>query len=118
MASQNPVINQSGSASITSGQFCTWNTANGSSSTLNIANASRANNLIVAITGAPATGLIVQVNGVMQTSVDNIWTLPPNSPAMVIIATGNFNGSTVTITNITNAQNDAEAAIQCQTTTS
>ncbi len=116
MSSQNPVINQNGSASIKSGQYCTWNTANGSSSTLNIANASRANNLVIAVTGAPSTGLIVQVNGAIQPSVDNIWTLPPNSPSMVVIATGNFGGSTVTITNITNAQNDAEAAIQCQTT--
>jgi hypothetical protein len=63
-----------------------------------------------------STGLIVQVNGTLQPSVDNIWTLPPNSPSMAVIATGNFGGSTVTITNITNAQNDAEAAIQCQTT--
>jgi hypothetical protein len=118
MPSQNPTINQSGSASIQSGQFCTWTTANGSNSTLSIANSSRANNLIVAIQGAPATGLIVQVNGVAQSTVDGIWTLPPNSPAMVIMATGNFTGSTVTITNITNAQNDAAAAIQCQTTQS
>jgi len=118
MPSQNPVINQSGSASITSGQYCTWNTANGSASTLNIANSSRANNLIVAVQGAPASGLIVQVNGAMQPTVDGIWTLPPNSPSMVIIATGNYGGSTVTITNITNAQNDAAAAIQCQTTQS
>jgi len=116
MSSQNPEINQSGSASINSGQYCTWSTANGSSSSLNITNASRANNLIIAITGAPSTGLIVQVNGAIQPSVDNIWTLPPNSPSMAVIATGNFGGSTVTITNITNAQNDAEAAIQCQTT--
>jgi hypothetical protein len=116
--SQNPEINQSGSASIKSGQYCTWKTANGTSSTLNITNASLANNLTVAITGAPATGLIVQVNGNMQTSVDNIWTLPPNNPSMSIIATGNFLGTTVTITNITNAQNDAEAAIQCQTSQS
>ncbi|HCN51501.1 MAG TPA: hypothetical protein DIT10_20845 [Chryseobacterium sp.] len=116
MSSQNPEINQNGSASINSGQYCIWKTANGSSSTLNITNASRANNLIIAITGAPSTGLIVQVNGTLQPSVDNIWTLPPNSPSMAVIATGNFGGSTVTITNITNAQNDAEAAIQCQTT--
>lgn len=114
---QNPTINQSGSASINSGQFCTWNTANGSQSTVTVANTSRANNCIIAITGAPATGLIVQVNGqLVTTSLDNIYTLPPNSPAYTVMATGNFGGSTVTITNITNAQNDAQAAIQAQTT--
>lgn len=116
--SQNPEINQSGSASINSGQYCTWKTANGTSSTLNITNASLANNLTVAITGAPASGLTVQVNGAMVSSVDGIWTLPPNNPSMAIIATGNFLGTTVTITNITNVQNDAQAAIQCQTSQS
>lgn len=114
---QNPVINQSGQASITSGQFCTWNTANGSNATLTIANSSRANNCMVVITGAPGTGLIVVVNGVPQTtSIDNVYTIPPNTPSFTVIGTGNFGGSTVTITNITNAQNDAAAAIQAQTT--
>ena len=115
MASQNPTINQNGTASISSGQYCTWNTANGSSSTITIANSSRANNLIIAITGAPGSGLIVQVNGQLVPTLDNIFTLPPNTPSFTVIGTGNFGGSTVTITNITNAQNDAQAAIQCVT---
>lgn len=114
---QNPTINLSGQASITSGQYCTWNTANGSNSTLTVSNSSRANNCVIAITGAPATGLIVQVNGVLVSgSIDNIYTIPPNTPSFTIIGTGNYGGSTVTITNITNAQNDAAAAIQAQTT--
>jgi hypothetical protein len=118
-ASQNPTINQSGSASITSGQNCTWNTANGSQSTLTIANSSRANNLVITITGAPGTGIIVQVNGqAVQGSIDNIYTLPPNSPAYTVVGVGNFGGSTVTITNVNSIQSDAAAAIQCQTTQS
>lgn len=60
----------------------------------------------------------MQVNGMLVPSVVGIWTLPPNSPSFVVIATGNFGGSTVTITNIINAQNDAAADIQCQTTAS
>ncbi len=115
MASPNPVINQNGTASITSGQNCIWNTANGSSSTITVSNASRANNLVIAITGAPATGIIASLNGQLQQTLDNIFTLPPNSPSFTVIGTGNFTGSQVTITNITNIQNDATAAIQCVT---
>lgn len=114
-ASQNPVINQNGTASITSGQYCTWKTANGRNSTLSIANASRANNLIIAITGAPSSGITVQVGNQMQQALNNIFTLPPNSPTYTIIATGNFVGTTLTITNITNKQNDATASIQAAT---
>jgi hypothetical protein len=111
----NPVINQNGSAAIVSGQYCTWNTANGSMSTISISNSSRANNLVIVIQGAPGSGIIVQVNGALQPTLDNIFTLPPNSPAFTVIGTGDFRGSQVTITNITNAQNDASAAIQCVT---
>lgn len=114
-ASQNPVINQSGTASINSGQYCTWNTANGRNSTISIGNSSRANNLIIAITGAPGSGLIVQVGEQMQTTLNSIFTLPPNSPRYIIIATGNFGGSRLTITNITNQQHDANAYIECAT---
>lgn len=113
---QNPTINQNGQADIKSGQFCTWNTANGSMSTITVSNTSRANNCIIAITGAPGSGLIVSVNGVMQTSsIDNIYTIPPNTPSYTIVGVGNFGGSVVTVTNITNAQNDATANIQAQT---
>lgn len=114
-ASQNPVINQSGTASILSGQYCTWSTANGQNSTLTIANSSRAHNLTIAITGAPGSGIMVQVNGQVQQVLNNIFTLPPNSSSFIIIATGNFGGTKVTITNITNAQNDAQAIIQVVT---
>jgi len=111
----NPTINQNGAASITSGQNCLWNTANGSGSTITITNSSRANNLVVVVQGAPGSGIIVQVNGTLQPSLDNIFTLPPNSPSFAVIGTGDFRGSQVTITNITNIQNDAAAAIQCVT---
>jgi hypothetical protein len=115
MPSQNPVINQNGSASIKSGQFCTWNTANGTNSTITIANSSRSNVLKFAISGAPGSGIIVDDAGQSRPMFDGIYTLKPNSPNIVVNAFGDFGGSTVTITNITNAQNDAEATIQCQT---
>ncbi|HCA09402.1 hypothetical protein [Chryseobacterium sp.] len=115
MASQNPVINQSGNASIKSGQFCTWNTANGTNSTITIANSSRSNVLKFAISGAPGSGISVEDAGNPRQMLDGIYSLKPNSPNIVLTAFGDFVGSTVTITNITNAQNDAEASIQCQT---
>ena len=114
-ASQNPVINQNGTASILSGQYCTWSSANGRNSTLTIANSNRKNNLIIAITGAPGSGIMVQVNGQVQQVLNSIFTLPPNSPSFTIIATGNFGGKKVTITNITNTQSDAQATIQVVT---
>ena len=117
MASRNTIINETGVASIRSGQYCTWNTANSSGSTITISNSSRSNNLVIAISGAPGTGLIVQVNGlVVDGAIDNIYKLPPNTPSFTVTGTGNFGGSAVTITNITNAQNDAAAAIQGYTT--
>ncbi|MCT2409158.1 hypothetical protein NZD88_16545 [Chryseobacterium antibioticum] len=115
MASQNPVINQNGTASIKSGQFCTWNTANGTNATITIANSSRSNVLKFAISGAPASGIIVDDPSQPRSVFDGVYSLKPNSPNVVVTAFGDFGGSTVTITNITNAQNDAEATIQCQT---
>ncbi|KXH84993.1 hypothetical protein [Chryseobacterium kwangjuense] len=115
MSSQNPVINQNGTASIKSGQFCTWNTANGTNSTITIANASRSNVLKFAISGAPGSGIIVDDAGNSRSAFDGVYSLKPNSPNIVVTAFGDFGGSTVTITNITNVQNDAEASIQCQT---
>ncbi|MDY8137736.1 hypothetical protein [Aquimarina sp. 2201CG5-10] len=115
-STQNPVINQQGSAAIDSGQFATWNTANGSTSTLTISNSSRANTLSLGITGAPTTGIIVQVNGVSQPTLNNFYQIPPNTPSYTIQAQGDFAGTIVTITNNTNAQNDATAQIQAQTT--
>ncbi|NIF06607.1 hypothetical protein F3J23_14250 [Chryseobacterium sp. Tr-659] len=117
MASQNPTIDQSGTASITSNQYCTWNTANGTNSTITIANASRSNVLKFAISGAPGSGITVEDGTQSRTIFDGIYSLKPNSPNIVVTAFGDFGGSTVTITNITNSQNDAEAAIQCQTQT-
>jgi hypothetical protein len=111
-ASQNPVINQNGTAFISSGQYCTWSTANGRNSTLTIANPSQANNLMIAIMGAPASGITIQVGNQVQQTLNNIFTLPPNSPTFIFMATGNFGGARVTISNITNKQNDAQAAIQ------
>nr|WP_314497527.1 hypothetical protein [uncultured Chryseobacterium sp.] len=115
MPSQNPVINQNGSASIKSGQYCTWNTTNGTNSTITIANSSRSNVLKFAISGAPGSGIIVDDAGNSRSAFDGVYSLKPNSPNIVVTAFGDFGGSTVTITNITNAQNDAEATIQCQT---
>lgn len=112
-ASQNPVINQNGGASINSGQYCTWKTANGKRSTISIANASRANMLKIAISGAPSSGIVIQVNGAVVSSLNNMFTLQPNSPYSTIEASGDFKGASVTITNITNSQMDATAAINC-----
>ncbi|PIF46504.1 hypothetical protein CLU96_3542 [Chryseobacterium sp. 52] len=115
MSSQNPVINQNGTSSIKSGQFCTWNTANGTNATITIANSSRSNVLKFAISGAPGSGIIVDDAGQSRSTFDGVYSLKPNSPNIVVTAFGDFGGSTVTITNITNVQNDAEATIQCQT---
>lgn len=114
-ASQNPVINQSGSASITSGQFCTWNAANGQSSTITITNSSKVNNLIIAINGAPNSGIIVRLNGYVQSASNGIFTIKTSSSSSNFVATGDFMGETATITNITNSQNNATANIQCST---
>ncbi|MEW6574739.1 MAG: hypothetical protein AB1408_00125 [Pseudomonadota bacterium] len=111
-ASQNPVINQAGSAIISSSQYCTWNTASGRNSILTIVNSSRTNNLTIAITNAPSSGITVQLNGQVQQTLNNIFTLPPNSPSYEIVATGNFGSRMITITNITNMLADASASIQ------
>lgn len=114
-AALGPVINQNGSASISSGLYCTCITANGRTSTLTIANSSKTNNLTVAIAGAPISGIVVKVNGQAQPTLSNIFTLPPNSPSYAISATGNFGGATLTISNVTSKLNDASASIQCVT---
>ncbi|CAM1350930.1 MULTISPECIES: hypothetical protein [Tenacibaculum] len=113
-ATQNPVINQQGSAAIDSGQFATWNTANGSQSTLTITNSSRANTLTFTIAGAPA-GVNCYDNGATKPA-NGLFNIPPNSPSYSVVCNGNFAGAQVTVSNITNAQNDATAEIQAQTT--
>jgi len=113
-ATQNPVINQQGSAAIDSGQFATWNTANGSQSTLTITNSSRANTLTFTIAGAPA-GVTCYDNGATKPA-NGLFNIPPNSPSYSVVCNGDFAGSQVTVSNITNAQNDATAEIQAQTT--
>lgn len=114
-AALSPVINQSGSAAINSGLSCTWITASGRNSAIYISNASTTNILKIAITGAPGSGITVQVNGQIQSSLNNIFTLPANSANYIINATGNFGGATLTVTNITNKLSDATAIIQCAT---
>ncbi len=113
---QNPTINQSGSAAINSGQFATWNTASGSASTLTVSNSSRANTLTFTMAGVPA-GVLCFENGAAKPA-NGLFTIPPNSPSFIVVCTGDFLGAKVTITNITNAQNDATAQIQAQTTQS
>lgn len=111
-ASLYPVINQTGSATINSGLYCIWTAANGRNSTLAIVNSSRTNSLSIAISGAPSSGITVQVNGQVQQTLNNVFTLPPNSPNYLVIATGNFGSSTITIANFTNKLKDATANIQ------
>lgn len=115
---QNPVITGAGSVTLTPGNYCTWLTAGGTgvNSTVNITNQSLANNCVLAITGAPSTGIFATLNGVMQTSLDGIFTLPPNSPNFQLSGFGPFGGSQVTITNITNPTIPATAFIVAQTT--
>ncbi|MBQ4819264.1 hypothetical protein [Aquimarina sp. MMG016] len=115
-STQNPVINEQGSASIDSGQFATWNTANGSASTITITNPSRANTLTFTITGAP-DGVHCFDNGVSK-PINSLFNIPPNSPSYSVVGNGDFKGAVVTVSNITNAQNDAPAQIQAQTTKS
>lgn len=115
---QNPVINGAGSTTLSPTNFCTWQTAAGTgvNSTINITNQSLANNCVVAITGAPATGIFATLNGVPQTSLDGIFTIPPNQPNFQLSGFGPFGGSQVTITNITNPTMTATAFIVTQTT--
>nr|WP_315456558.1 hypothetical protein [uncultured Sphingorhabdus sp.] len=114
-ASQNTIINLSGTASILSGQYCIWTAANGRNSTIAIVNSSRTNSLSISISGAPSSGITVQVNGQAQQALNNVFTLPPNSPNYLVIATGNFGSSTIFIANITNKLKDATANIQVTT---
>jgi hypothetical protein len=114
-AANNPVVKQNGIASIRSGQNCTWNTANGQISTISIVNSSKANVLSIVVAGAPISGITVQVNGKVQQTLNGIFTLPPNSPSYTVVATGNFGGAALMISNITNPQNDASAYIECVT---
>jgi len=115
VASQNPVIDQSGMADIDSGQFCTWETANGSSSTLTISNTSRANTAKIGVTGVPSD-VLAEFDGKPLDNPNGFFNLPPNSPDVVYRALGDFRGANVTIANMTNSQNDATAHIQAQTT--
>jgi hypothetical protein len=115
-SSQNPVIDQSGTASIESGQFCLWETANGSSSTITIGNSSRSNTAKVGITGIP-DGVIAEFDG-KPVSPNGFVNIPPNSPNEVYRAIGDFQGANVTIVNMTSSQNDADVSIQAQTTKS
>lgn len=114
-ATANPTISKTGSAIISGGMNCTWKTANGTSSTLTITNQSTANTLNFAITGAPASGILVQCNGVVYPVLNGFFQLPPNSPSASLQAQGDMLGTIVTITNNTNTQNNANASIVANT---
>lgn len=107
--SQNPVINRSGTAEITSDQYCAWSTTNGSTSSILITNESRANNCEIGITGAPS-GMQISDNGRLK-PMNGYFVIPPNSPDYSLEARGDFEGSTVEIMNASDPENDASARI-------
>lgn len=108
--SQNPVINTAGEATIDPSQFATWNTANGSASSLTITNPGQANTVTIVISGAPST--IVEVN--TGKPLNGVWNLRPNTPTDNVTALGDFTGAQVYILNNTNPNITASAHIVCR----
>lgn len=113
---RNSVVHQHGNASIGSGQYCLWETACGTVSTLIIANSSRVNTLYLGIIGTPDSGIRIKVNGQSKDKLNGFYEIPPNTTTYVIEAYGDFKGKSITITNNTNIQIDTSAKIQVQTT--
>jgi len=101
---QNPVISQSGTANITGGGVCSWNTKNGSSSTITISNTG-SNTLQLTIAGAP-NGIQAFVEGKAVDNLNSLFFIPPNTPTYTVIGFGDFKGQTVSIQNLTPTGSD------------
>ena len=108
----NPTINVSGTAEIAAGQNCAWTTNSDGNATMSITNTSRSNQCKLSISGAPSDATVT-VNGGSSEAMNGIFTIPSNSPNYSIDCFGDYGGSIITITNITNSQNDATANIAC-----
>lgn len=83
----------------------------GNISALIISNKSRANVLELVILGAPRSGIEVTLNGVQIPSLNEVISIPPNSPNLKLQAFGDFEGKTISIGNVTNSQNPATAEV-------
>lgn len=94
--SDNPVIQKQGAAQFEPGHYCTWITANGQNSLCGITNPS-SNTLVIIVSGAPNT--IYTTDGKLFNGQHHIL---PNRPTDNVTALGDFQGVTVTITNISN----------------
>lgn len=105
----NPVIQGTGQAIFGSGLYCTWNTDNGSVSMVKVANPGLANTLTFIVSGAPAT---ITCNDPKNSTFNGVHTMPPNSPTSQIIATGDFGGQVVTITNFSNPSTTCQVQAQ------
>ncbi|GEM_PF-4147574 len=104
---QNPVIRQSGQATVSTNHFCLWETANGSNSIASITNPGSRNTVSFVVSGAPDT--ILTTTGA---PLNGLHAIPPNNPTFNVTAVGDFLGTNVTIVNISNP--DAEFHISCQ----
>ena len=107
----NPTINISGTAEIAAGQNCAWTTNSDGNATMSVTNISRENQCKLSISGAPSDATVT-VSGSSE-AMNGIFTIPSNSPNYSIDCFGDYGGSIITITNITNSQNDATANIAC-----
>ncbi len=97
-------------AKIAPGQFTVLQLPKGKVAQLTASDLSVSNICKIAITGAPPTGIIVQLNGQSLPSLNGFFNLPPNKPNS-LRAVGNFEGLPITITNISAPQTDAVALI-------
>lgn len=115
---QTPVIHHSGKINLNPGEYCIWETANGTSSVLQLANQSSANEVHLAITGAPDSGIIVSVNNESHSGgLNGFYKIPANRPDYRIYATGDFKGQKITINNMTSSQKPAKLDVTAQTNT-
>ena len=107
-AAANPKIHKAGKAEFPSPQFCTWVSANGPTSTCRITNTGR-NTLTVVVSGAPDD---IKTVSKPEKPFNGQWQIPPNSPTTNVTAIGNFEGTTVTIFNMSNPSTDCKVVVQ------
>lgn len=106
----NPLIDVSGATQVSAGQNCRWTTKSDGNATMTIINISKINQCRLSISGAPSSATVI-LNGGALVPMNGIFSIPSNTPNYSIVCFGDFGGAIITITNITNSQNDATANI-------
>lgn len=109
-ATQNPTISQSGTASIGSQDVCTWETKNGSSSTMTISNTG-SNSLSLVISNAPDS--VQGYENGEKVDLNGLFTIKPNTPTYTIVGYGDFKGQSVSIQNNTPESVESTGSIVC-----